>query len=127
MLKILKKMLLYTITFCFLVVLGFFVFIAYKTAPITHVHVSNPKKVCEEIYKAQENNDFKNVRTLLKKELDVLDTDIFVGSEGVQVQLDGFFVISVGLYFNYNPSEVNNNHFYQYTFFEECIGGYMTD
>jgi len=64
---------------------------------------------------------------LLKKELDVLDADIYIGNDGIQVALDGFFVTTVGLYFNFNPDEVYKNRFYRYTFFEECIGGYMTD
>jgi len=125
--KVLIKIIFYTITFFVLSILGFFAFIIYKTAPITDSHVSNPKKVCEEIYKAHKNNDFKDVRTLLKKELDVLDTDIQIGNNGIQVELDGFFVTTVGLYFNFNPDEVYKNRFFQYTFFEECIGGYMTD
>ena len=122
-----KKIILYSIIFFFLIVLGLFAFIGYKTAPITDSRVSNPKQVCEEIYKAHETNDFKKVIVLLKKELDVSDADIHIGEKGIQVNLDGFFVTSVGLYFNYNPAEVKNNHFFQYTFFEECIGGYMTD
>ena len=123
----LKKIILYSIALFVLFVLGLFAFIAYKTAPIKDSRVSNPKQVCEEVYKAHQTDDFKKVITLLKKDLDVSEEDIRIGREGIQVPLDGFFTTTVGLYFAYNPDEVNSNDFNQYTFFEECIGGYMMD
>ena len=127
MINLLKKIILYSIALFVLFVLGLFAFIAYKTAPIKDSRVSNPKQVCEEVYKAHKTDDFKKVIALLKKELDVSESDIYIGSEGIQVELDGFFVTSVGLYFSYNHTKADINHFIQYTFFEECVGGYVMD
>ena len=123
----LKKIIVYSIALFVLFVLGLFAFIAYKTAPIKDSRVSNPKKVCEEVYKAHQTDDFKKVIALLKRELDVSEEDIRIGREGIEVRLDGFFTTDVGLYFSYNPTGINNNSFYRYTFFEECIGGYVRD
>jgi len=118
---------MYSIALFVLFVLGLFAFIAYKTAPIKDSPVSNPKQVCKEVYKAHQTDDFKKVIALLKRELDVSKKDIRIGSEGIEVRLDGFFTTTVGLYFAYNPAKVNRNDFYRYTFFEECIGGYVMD
>lgn len=126
--KLFRNIILCTISILLGLFLSFMGFIAYKTAPITHSHVSNPKEMCKQIYKAHMNNDFKEVTGMLKKELDVHERDIHISSEGIQVELDGFFVTSVGLMFYYDSTEANKkNNFFSYTFLEECIGGYMTD